>query len=100
MNTLIKKGQLAASAVNDLRWASVAARNAEADGSFYYAVKTTGVYCRPSCAARLARPENVGFYGTREEAEKAGFRPCKRCQPDRPSLVEQYAAKVTTAWRR
>ncbi|MGH8762423.1 MAG: bifunctional DNA-binding transcriptional regulator/O6-methylguanine-DNA methyltransferase Ada [Nitrosospira sp.] len=77
----------------------MAARNAEADGSFYYAVKTTGVYCRPSCAARLARPENVGFYATREEAEKAGFRPCKRCQPDQPSQVEQYAAKVTQACR-
>lgn len=98
MNIMAKKVQLATT-VNDPRWASVAARNAEADGSFYYAVKTTGVYCRPSCAARLARPENVGFYATREEAEKAGFRPCKRCQPDRPSLVEQYAAKVTQACR-
>ncbi|KIO47929.1 bifunctional DNA-binding transcriptional regulator/O6-methylguanine-DNA methyltransferase Ada [Nitrosospira sp. NpAV] len=99
MNLSAKKAQLAASTVNDPRWASVAARNPEADGSFYYAVKTTGVYCRPSCAARLARPENIGFYTTREEAEKAGFRPCKRCQPDRPSLLEQYAAKVTQACR-
>jgi AraC family transcriptional regulator of adaptative response/methylated-DNA-[protein]-cysteine methyltransferase len=54
------------------------------------------VYCRPSCAARAARPENVSFYETREAAENAGFRPCKRCQPDRPVLVEQYA-KVTKA---
>jgi AraC family transcriptional regulator of adaptative response/methylated-DNA-[protein]-cysteine methyltransferase len=57
------------------------------------------VYCRPSCAARAARPENVSFYGTREAAENAGFRPCKRCQPDWPVLVEQYAAKVTQACR-
>ncbi|MGH8683758.1 MAG: bifunctional DNA-binding transcriptional regulator/O6-methylguanine-DNA methyltransferase Ada [Nitrosospira sp.] len=99
VNIIAKKVQRAASTVNDPRWASVRGRNAEADGSFYYAVKTTGVYCRPSCAARLARPENVDFYTTREEAEKAGFRPCKRCQPDRPSLVEQYAAKVTQACR-
>jgi len=99
MNTLAKKTQLTANTVNDPRWASVVARNAEADGSFYYAVRTTGVYCRPSCAARLARPENVGFYATGEEAEKAGFRPCKRCQPDRASLAEQYAAKVTQACR-
>ncbi len=99
MNTLTKKAQLAASTVNDPRWASVVARNAEADGSFYYSVRTTGVYCRPSCAARLARLENVHFYATREEAEKAGFRPCKRCKPDQPSLVAQYAAKVTQACR-
>jgi AraC family transcriptional regulator, regulatory protein of adaptative response / methylated-DNA-[protein]-cysteine methyltransferase len=99
MDTLAKKVRLAASTNNDPRWVSVVARNAEADGSFYYSVRTTGVYCRPSCAARLARPENVGFYKTREEAEKAGFRPCKRCQPDRPSLAEQYAAKVTQACR-
>lgn len=99
MNTLTKKAQLAADTVNDPRWASVVARNAEADGSFYHSVRTTGVYCRPSCAARLARPENVGFYTTREEAGKAGFRPCKRCKPDRPSRVEQYASKVTQACR-
>ncbi|MDN5836616.1 MAG: AraC family transcriptional regulator, partial [Nitrosospira sp.] len=99
MNILAKKAQLAASIVNDPRWASVVARNPEADGSFYYSVRTTDVYCRPSCAARLARPENVHFHATREEAEKAGFRPCKRCKPDRPSLLEQYAAKVTQACR-
>lgn len=99
MNALAKKERLAAETVNDPRWASVVARDPEADGKFYYTVKTTGVYCRPSCAARPARPENVGFYPTREEAENAGFRPCKRCHPDRPSLVEQYAAKVTQACR-
>jgi AraC family transcriptional regulator, regulatory protein of adaptative response / methylated-DNA-[protein]-cysteine methyltransferase len=62
-------------------------------------VKTTGVYCRPSCAARLARPENVRFHLTRAEAEQAGFRPCKRCKPDQPSLVKQRAAKVAEACR-
>ena len=99
MSISAKNAQLAASTLNDPRWALVTARSAKADGSFYYSVKTTGVYCRPSCAARLARPENVGFHATREEAEKAGFRPCKRCRPDRSSLVEQYAAKVTQACR-
>ncbi len=98
-STLENRARLAAKTANDPRWADVAARNAEADGKFYYAVKTTGVYCRPSCAARPARPENVGFFTTREEAEKAGFRPCKRCQPDRPALVERYAAKVIQACR-
>ncbi len=65
------------------RWAAVMARDAGADGDFFYSVKTTGVYCRPSCASRLPRRENVAFHDTREEAERAGFRPCKRCRPDR-----------------
>jgi AraC family transcriptional regulator of adaptative response/methylated-DNA-[protein]-cysteine methyltransferase len=91
--------QLAAATVHDPRWASVVARDPEADGRFYYSVQTTGVYCRPSCAARLARPQNVRFYTTREQAETAGFRPCKRCKPNQPSVVEQQAAKVTAACR-
>ncbi|SOD41477.1 bifunctional DNA-binding transcriptional regulator/O6-methylguanine-DNA methyltransferase Ada [Nitrosovibrio sp. Nv4] len=99
MTTSAKKGTFAAETIRDPRWAAVGARDPDADGKFYYAVKTTGVYCRPSCAARPARPENVGFYTTCEEAEEAGFRPCKRCQPSRPSLAEQHAAKVTQACR-
>jgi AraC family transcriptional regulator, regulatory protein of adaptative response / methylated-DNA-[protein]-cysteine methyltransferase len=84
---------------HDPRWPAVVARSAEAEGRFFYSVRTTGVYCRPSCSARLPRPENVRFHATREEAERAGFRPCKRCKPDQPSLVEQHAAKVTEACR-
>jgi len=84
---------------NESRWASVAARDREADGKFYYSVVTTGVYCRPSCGARLARPENVQFHETREDAERAGFRPCKRCRPDQASLVEQHAAKIAAVCR-
>ena len=66
----------------DPRWKSVIARDSAADGTFYYSVKSSGVYCFPSCAARLAKPENVRFHQTREQAELAGFRPCKRCKPD------------------
>lgn len=84
---------------SDPRWASIVARQGADDGKFYYSVKTTGVYCRPSCAARLARPENVRFHATCREAEKAGFRPCKRCKPDRPSLVEEHATKITAICR-
>ncbi len=84
---------------SDPRWASVVARDTESDGRFYYSVKTTGVYCRPSCAARLARPENVRFHASCADAEQAGFRPCKRCKPNQPSLVEQHAAKVAEACR-
>ena len=91
--------KLARETEQDPRWASVCARDPQADGKFYYSVKTTGVYCRPSCAARPARPENVQFHATREEAEKAGFRPCKRCKPDQPSLVEQHASTVAKICR-
>ncbi|MFC3106972.1 bifunctional DNA-binding transcriptional regulator/O6-methylguanine-DNA methyltransferase Ada [Undibacterium arcticum] len=99
MTASTKNVQLAAATVSDPRWASVMARDAKADGRFYYSVGTTGVYCRPSCAARLARPENVRFHATCADAEKSGFRPCKRCKPDQASLAEQYAAKVTEACR-
>src|SRR4029450_9141317 len=65
----------------------------------YFSVRTTGVYCRPSCAARLPRPENVSFHATLEEAERAGFRPCLRCNPREPSLRTQHAARITEACR-
>lgn len=84
---------------DDPRWAAVMTRDAAADGTFYYAVLTTGVYCRPSCASRLARPENVRFYSSCADAERAGFRPCKRCKPNETSLSEQNAAKVVAACR-
>jgi AraC family transcriptional regulator of adaptative response/methylated-DNA-[protein]-cysteine methyltransferase len=79
--------------------AAVTARDPQQDGKFFYSVKTTGVYCRPSCAARTARPENVAFHLTAADAERAGFRPCKRCKPDQPSLAERQAAKVAELCR-
>jgi AraC family transcriptional regulator, regulatory protein of adaptative response / methylated-DNA-[protein]-cysteine methyltransferase len=84
----------------DPRWARVVARDRTADGEFFYSVATTGIYCRPSCASRTAKPENVRFHGTIAECEAAGFRPCRRCQPDRPSLDERYAETVAQACRR
>ncbi|MCG7757610.1 MAG: bifunctional DNA-binding transcriptional regulator/O6-methylguanine-DNA methyltransferase Ada [Nitrosomonas sp.] len=89
----------ALSTENDSRWQAVLARDPAADGRFFYAVKTTGIYCRPSCPARTAKPENVQFHLTREEAESAGFRPCRRCKPDQPSLHEQHADKITEICR-
>lgn len=89
----------AAATQRDPRWAAVIAHSVAADGSFYYSVRSTGVYCRPSCSARQARPENVQFHATRADAERAGFRPCKRCKPDQPSLAEQHAGMVTRACR-
>jgi AraC family transcriptional regulator of adaptative response/methylated-DNA-[protein]-cysteine methyltransferase len=84
---------------DDQRWEAVQHRDRSADGRFFYAVVTTGVYCRPSCAARLPRRENVRFHTTRAAAERAGFRPCKRCRPDAEGLAEQHAAAVAKACR-
>lgn len=87
------------STLADPRWAAVVRRDPSADGRFFYSVKTTGVYCRPSCGARLPRPENVGFHQTQQDAEQAGFRPCKRCQPDQPPLAVRQAALVADVCR-
>lgn len=70
------------STADDRRWAALVSRDAAADGLFYSCVRTTGVYCRPSCPGRPRR-NNVFFVETRTEAERAGLRPCKRCRPDR-----------------
>jgi AraC family transcriptional regulator, regulatory protein of adaptative response / methylated-DNA-[protein]-cysteine methyltransferase len=83
----------------DLRWADIVSRNPQADGYFYYSVKTTGIYCRPSCGSRTPRPENVDSYLTCQEAENAGFRPCKRCKPDQAPLAKQHAELVTLLCR-
>jgi len=99
MNAAVETTRRAAATVEDPRWAAVVARDPKADGRFYYSVRTTGVYCRPSCASRRARPENVTFHKTPADAEAAGFRPCRRCRPDQPSLLEQHAATVTRACR-
>jgi AraC family transcriptional regulator of adaptative response/methylated-DNA-[protein]-cysteine methyltransferase len=99
MSLSAKNAQLVTLPNNDSRWESLLARDPAADGKFYYSVKTTGVYCRPSCAARPARPENVQFHATCEAAERAGFRPCKRCKPDEPSLLERHAKKVADICR-
>ncbi len=84
---------------NDPRWMSIINRDASGDGKFYYSVKTTGVYCRPSGAARLARPENVLYHLTCEDAEKAGFRPCKRCKPNQPAATKQNAKQIAKTCR-
>jgi len=82
------------------RWDAVRRHAPEADGAFFYSVATTGVYCRPSCAARTPRRENVAFHATRAEAERAGFRPCKRCRPDQPPRAEREAALIAETCRR
>src|SRR6266478_8281907 len=81
------------------KWQAVLTRDPAADEQFYYSVRTTGVYCRPSCAARVARRENVRFHATIAEAERCGFRACKRCKPKEASLRERQALAVAEACR-
>ncbi len=91
--------QAACETMRDPRWPAVVTREAESDGRFVYSVSTTGVYCRPSCAARLARPEHVRFHATPAAAEQAGFRPCKRCRPHETSSQDRQARSVAEACR-
>jgi len=84
---------------DETRWAAVAARDPAADDAFVYAVASTGVYCRPSCPARLASRRNVTFHATTADAERAGFRPCLRCRPNEPPRHVREAALVVAACR-
>jgi AraC family transcriptional regulator of adaptative response/methylated-DNA-[protein]-cysteine methyltransferase len=84
-------------------WQAVMARDAQFEGAFVYAVRSTGVYCRPTCASRRPSRNQVAFYSSPEAAEVAGFRPCRRCRPqgeaaDSPSvqakLVERLCREI------
>ena len=79
------------------RWQAVVRRDPQADGEFVYAVRTTGVYCRPSCPSRAAKRQNVEFFESPGLAVAAGYRPCKRCRPDAPSLQQRRNALVRQA---
>lgn len=79
------------------RWRALLLRDRQADGLFFYGVKSTSVYCRPNCAARPARRENVVFFETCAHAESAGFRACKRCRPAGASVQEREAEIVRQA---
>lgn len=84
---------------DEARWQAVVQRDQAADGVFFYSVRTTGVYCRPGCASRPARRENVRFHVPCSEAEQAGFRACKRCRPNEESFAARHADGVTRACR-
>ncbi|AKP33782.1 6-O-methylguanine DNA methyltransferase [Yersinia aleksiciae] len=83
----------------DPRWVAVMTRDKAADGQFVYAVKTTGIYCRPSCPSRRAKAEHIEFFADNHAAEQAGYRPCKRCQPTQLPLALQHAEKISQACR-
>jgi AraC family transcriptional regulator, regulatory protein of adaptative response / methylated-DNA-[protein]-cysteine methyltransferase len=81
----------------DPRWPRIVARDAAADGQFWYSVVTTGVYCRPSCASRGANPANVTIHDTLDQARATGFRPCRRCDPEGEADAARHAAIVAAA---
>ncbi len=85
---------------DERRWSAVLARDAAADPEFVYAVRTTGVYCRPSSPTRLPRRENVEFFDNPGEAEAAGYRPSRRAAADRSSIAARHAQMVAAACRR
>jgi len=84
---------------NDPRWAQVFARSRSADGTFWYSVQTTGIYCRPSCPSRTANPKNVALHDDLLSAKATGFRACKRCNPDGAAQDAQHATLVAKACR-
>lgn len=82
--------------VTDEQWQAIINNEAAYDGQFYYAVKTTGIFCRPSCKSRPPKRDNIGYYLTIDQALAAGFRPCKRCKPTGRRLPdEEWVALVT-----
>jgi AraC family transcriptional regulator, regulatory protein of adaptative response / methylated-DNA-[protein]-cysteine methyltransferase len=85
------------SVAKDPRWARIVAREKTADGHLWYSVSTTGIYCRPSCPSRIASPKNVQLHDTLASAKATGFRPCKRCNPDGPSIETENATLVAKA---
>ncbi|HEY4547948.1 MAG TPA: bifunctional DNA-binding transcriptional regulator/O6-methylguanine-DNA methyltransferase Ada [Pedomonas sp.] len=94
-DTLIETPML----TDDARWDAVMRRDAQADGRFFTCVKTTGIYCRPSCGAKKPKRENVFFVETRAEAEAAGFRACKRCRPEEAMRPDARGEMIARACR-
>ena len=89
-----------APARDEERWQAVKRRDSAFDGKFLFAVRTTGIYCRPSCASRPAKRENVSFFETGAYAEKAGYRACKRCRPDKLGAPDPQMEAVKRACER
>lgn len=84
------------------RWLALTHRTPSSHSSFLYGVKSTKIYCRPTCSARLARRANVVFYDSADQARRDGFRPCKRCKPDNPAFVgesEELVSRVLALLR-
>ena len=76
------------------KWVAVISCNADYDGSFYYAVITTGIFCKPSCKSKTPNRRNVQFFDSADEALRSGFRSCKRCCPDQDGMACNPAALI------
>src|SRR6478735_2776288 len=83
----------------DWRYTVVKNKNAAFDSVFYFAVRTTGIFCRPSCSSRTPKPENVTFFDSTTDAKRAGFRACLRCKPADERQVDKNAALVAEAFK-
>ncbi|MFS1517251.1 bifunctional transcriptional activator/DNA repair enzyme AdaA [Bacillus sp. SCS-151] len=84
--------------VSDEQWEAIANNDVSYDGQFFYAVKTTGIFCRPSCKSRLPNRENIGFFEDANQALAAHFRPCKRCKPTGKRLPDDEWIAVITEY--
>lgn len=84
---------------DDARWIAVRTNDVAADGHFVYAVRTTGIYCRPSCRSRQPRRANVVYFDTPDQAKAAGYRACKRCRPHGDAGAPRHEAAVAEACR-
>ncbi len=80
--------------INDPRWQAVLQRDSAADGLFVYAIRTTGIYCRPTCPSRRPKPEHTQIFDTSQQAEKAGFRACLRCHPQQAETLQQQQTRI------
>src|SRR5690349_24892609 len=100
MTRLISPADSEVPTQHDPRWARIVARDRSADGAFWYSVRTTGIYCRPSCPSRTANAVNVTLHDTLAAARAMGARPCRRCNPEGSSSEAENAALVESACRR
>ena len=89
-----RRGSAIRPASNTTRWRAVLSHDARQDGAFVYGVRSTGIYCRPSCPSRRPRRAQVKFFALPQAAEQAGFRACRRCKPERSRAVNAQAALV------
>jgi AraC family transcriptional regulator of adaptative response/methylated-DNA-[protein]-cysteine methyltransferase len=96
---MTKRANKATYANDEQRWEAILSRDKKAEGVFFYSVRTTGIYCRPTCGGRNAKRENVAFHATCAEAEAAGFRACKRCRPNEPRGSELSGPSIERACR-
>ncbi len=86
--------------MDDKRWTAVKNRDSSVSAAFFYAVKTTGIYCRPGCSSRLPNQENVEFFSSAGGAEDAGYRPCKRCRPESSPIIDDQIDLIAAVCRR